>query len=453
MKKIYLFSFFFTYSFISFGFDLKIMSNDMHRYETPGIYNSDLLFQNIGIDNIRYFQLKWSLNNILIGTQNVDIQSTWSSPLQPSDAFSNYFFPLTINQSLPLLTEGEYEFKIWIENVHNIIDENQLNDTIAYRIHVVDYLPEKHVLLETYTHITCGPCYTGDLNLELLLNSNQNLSAVCIHNSFNDPMSFPDGSTLDAYFSSAHPNFVFDRFQFEPFSEYGSMILFDGTSIDLNKRFEMKEGLEVSITEEIYDPISRQLSITLKADFYANYMDSLAWNVWVLEDSIFGYQANAPDPNNYYHNHVARSILGGLWGEALTQPLIDGSTHYKTFIYTLPANFSVNHIHVIGFIQRNDDSKKEIINSTNDLLIKEHYLGALISKIEQPIKLYPNPTNGVIEIKSDFQIKQVFVYDNSGRLLLETTENILNLFFLKNGNYLIKIETESGISIVPLVKT
>jgi hypothetical protein len=450
-KNLLLLLFVMYYSFSSMAYDLKIMATDMHRYEIPGTYNSNLMFQNLGTTNIQYFQLKWSLNNTLIGTESVDILSTWSSTLQPSDAFSSYYFPLTITQSLPLLTEGEYEFKMWIESVHGTMDENQSNDTIAYKIHVVDYLPEKHVLLEEYTHVTCGPCYNGDLDLELLLFSNQNLSAVSIHNSFDDPMSFPDGTSLDTYFSIGHPNFVFDRFQFAPYTEYGSMIWSGGTSPDLSKRFNMKEGLQVTISEQTYNPVNRLLSVTLKADFYANYEDSLAWNLWVVEDSIFGYQASAPDPNNYYHNHVARAILGGLWGMNMTDPTTDGSTTYKTFTYTLPQNFDENQIRVIGFIQRNNGLNKEVVNSTDDLVIQEHYVG-VTSLSEKQINLFPNPAHGIVEIDSELPIQQINVFDNTGKQLLETQENKVDLTNFKNGTYLFKILTDSGFMFIRVMK-
>lgn len=438
-------------STVYFAYDLKIMATDFHSYELPGTYNSNLIFQNLGTTNIQYFQIKWSLNNNIIGTQNVNILSTWSSTLQPSDAFSSYYFPLTINQSLPLLNEGEYEFKMWIENVHGAIDEDQSNDTVAYRIHVVDYLPEKHVLLEEYTHTSCGPCYNGDIELEQLLTIHPNLSAVSIHNSIDDPMTFPEGTSLDLYFALAHPNFVFDRFLFEPFTDFGSMIWSGGSSPDLTKRFNMKEGLEVTISEQNFDPLSRLLSIHLKADFYANYEDSLAWNLWVIEDSIFGYQASAPNPNNYYHNHVARAILGGLWGENITEPTIDGTSTFKTFNYILPADFDATNIRVIGFIQRKNGLNKEIVNSTDDLRIQEHYV-ELASLGNNEIRVFPNPIQDFVEIHSELRVQRIIVFDNTGQQLLETSDNKVDLSKYNIGVYFVKIQTESGISMVRIVK-
>gem|GEM_PF-5257689 len=450
-NKLTLLILFFHLAYQSAAYDLKIMALDRHEYEVPGTYNSALLFQNLGTNNIQYFELKWSLNGTVIGTENVNILSSWASPLLPSDAFTSYYFPYTIQQSLALLSAGEYDFKLWINTVHGAVDDDQTNDTIAYRIHVVDYLPEKHVLLEEYTHTYCGPCYNGDLDLEELLAAHSQLSAVSIHNDVADPMSFSDGTALDTYFSTAHPNFVFDRYLFNPNTEYSSMIWSGGNSPDLTKRFNMKEGLEVSISEQNYDPASRLLTVTLRANFYANYEDALAWNVWVLEDSIFGYQASAPNPNNYYHNHVARSILGGIWGESMSTSTLDGTTAYHTFSYTLPSNFDENQIRVIGFVQRKDGERLELVNTSDDLKIQEHYVGLTAKSIQQ-CKVYPNPTAGMLEIETNAPIQRIIVVDLMGTKVMETSDKMIDLSPLTAGTYVFTILTESGVMREQVVK-
>lgn len=58
--------------------------------------------------------------------------------------------------------------------------------------------------------------------------------------------------------------------------------------------------------------------------------------------------------------------------------------------------------------------------------------------------LYPNPTTNQIEIKTDKKIKEVIVIDNNGRQLIRQQELIINLKYLPNGIYFVKIKTENN---------
>lgn len=426
----------------TFGYDLKIISTDHHHYQTPGTYDSKMSFQNVGTTNIQFFQLKWSLNDVILDSLEIDILDTWNYTLQPSNSVSSSFFPLTIQQSLPLLIEGEYNFKIWINTVHGSQDLDLSNDTIGYMIHVVDYLPIKHVLLEKYSHTYCGPCYDGDLSVIDLLTNYDNLSVVAVHNASNDPFSFPDGTILDNFFADAHPEFVFDRYLYPPNPGFGSMV-WNGNSNDLNKRKNNQEGLEVNIIHQTYDYVTRDLTVTLEADFYANYYDTIAFNLYVLEDSLIGYQAGAPDPNNYYHMHVARSILGGPFGTTITAPTLDGNTLEYTFNYNLPSNFNENNIHVLGFIQRKNGAVIDVVNSTDEIKIQEEY-SYLDELTKVTLNVYPNPFENELNIESDFPIFGVYLYNMTGNVIMEGTTNKIDISNLSNGIFQLKVITSQG---------
>lgn len=75
-----------------------------------------------------------------------------------------------------------------------------------------------------------------------------------------------------------------------------------------------------------------------------------------------------------------------------------------------------------------------------------------ISKTQ--INIFPNPTSDFINIKSDETIKSVKLYNASGSLV--KTKNIefsrINISNLPKGNYLISIETDSGIETKKIIK-
>ncbi len=61
------------------------------------------------------------------------------------------------------------------------------------------------------------------------------------------------------------------------------------------------------------------------------------------------------------------------------------------------------------------------------------------------ILVSPNPTNGIINVKTQEQIEKITILNITGKIILETTNTEINLSKQKTGTYFIKIETENGI--------
>lgn len=70
-----------------------------------------------------------------------------------------------------------------------------------------------------------------------------------------------------------------------------------------------------------------------------------------------------------------------------------------------------------------------------------------------PVTLYPNPTNGLVQIEIPNQtIESIVVYNLQGLLLQKTTESKINLSNYSNGMYLIKAKTEKGFYDYKIIK-
>ncbi len=61
------------------------------------------------------------------------------------------------------------------------------------------------------------------------------------------------------------------------------------------------------------------------------------------------------------------------------------------------------------------------------------------------ISIFPNPTNGIINVETQEQIEKITVLDITGKLILETTNTEIDLSKQKTGTYFLKIETGNGI--------
>jgi hypothetical protein len=60
------------------------------------------------------------------------------------------------------------------------------------------------------------------------------------------------------------------------------------------------------------------------------------------------------------------------------------------------------------------------------------------------VSIYPNPTTGIVNLKSDFPIERIKIYDNQGRIILESKETILNISSFNHGSYTISTISKSG---------
>ncbi len=58
--------------------------------------------------------------------------------------------------------------------------------------------------------------------------------------------------------------------------------------------------------------------------------------------------------------------------------------------------------------------------------------------------IYPNPTKGEINIKTDKKIKSSTVYDLSGKVLLQNNSEKINISSFAKGTYLLKVEFADG---------
>lgn len=97
-----------------------------------------------------------------------------------------------------------------------------------------------------------------------------------------------------------------------------------------------------------------------------------------------------------------------------------------------------------------EDSTFSLYNtSTSDC---EHLLSINSNYQNSSILIYPNPTNGIIEVNGS-NIKSIEVYNSLGNKIIENKINkIIDLSFKTDGIYLIRVFTDSGIINKTIIK-
>jgi Secretion system C-terminal sorting domain len=96
--------------------------------------------------------------------------------------------------------------------------------------------------------------------------------------------------------------------------------------------------------------------------------------------------------------------------------------------------------------ENNGDYDYWILKLTNEAMSKNQF------ELTQN-QLYPNPFNDFLNIKSDQPINTVTIYNLTGNIVLSSTSNALLTNTLSTGTYIVKIETNQGITYHKIIKT
>ncbi|MEI6880029.1 MAG: T9SS type A sorting domain-containing protein, partial [Bacteroidota bacterium] len=393
----------------------------------------------------------------------------------PANGGGSAILTHTTSLSVSAADLGKYKaIKAWLTEI-NTTDGN--SDTVSFQVFVNKGIAAtKRVFLEEGSGAWCGFCPDGHLRMRDILEANLNVSGtynkvvgVVHHNSdgmvnaqstsFNTVFSVDAGKTTGSY-----PYGVIDRFAFADKPTAAFVDRFSWSN-KITERMTSISPVNVTITDKSYDPTTRKISFTVKADFvdYAKPGD-IRITAMVSEDNVRGPQL-VQTPNvsttwtqhsyyaegaggaggsshelfaepeylyGYKHNHVVKTILPSVWGTTGTIPNspIEGSSYTQTFTFTLPATVKVteadyvgntgiytkfqntfpgdannkpNDINLVGLVSyyNADASKREVLNVNETPLL---YGTGIKEEVKSNYisKVFPNPTSGLTQI--DFKL-------------------------------------------------
>jgi hypothetical protein len=93
---------------------------------------------------------------------------------------------------------------------------------------------------------------------------------------------------------------------------------------------------------------------------------------------------------------------------------------------------------------------------TNEAITSFEVLGVQDFETDQSVKIYPNPTNGIVNITADSNLMSLQLYDLQGRLLQTVLPNnasaVLNMTSRTSGVYLLKVTSQKGIKVEKFIK-
>ena len=273
-----------------------------------------------------------------------------------------------------------HNVRVWAENINvSHADQRTCNDALTASVLAAnDTWGFKRVMLEVFTGAWCGWCPDGAVvRDQILADYGPRVMAVDIHDT--DGMEFAEGIRSE-FGVSSYPNGMVDR------------TVFDGEADEPHSRGEWPTNVETQLSAytplnvgvtSSYNSNTRQVQVTLEAEFtdYAN--GDLRFVCMVIEDTVVG-SGSGYDQTNYFdttpghpyegagdpivgfnHRYVLRDISSALGNPSvISTPVEPGETATESFSFTLPAGVDENDVSVVGFVARYGVSvgEKAILN-------------------------------------------------------------------------------------------
>ncbi|MBU2061976.1 MAG: T9SS type A sorting domain-containing protein, partial [Bacteroidetes bacterium] len=141
-------------------------------------------------------------------------------------------------------------------------------------------------------------------------------------------------------------------------------------------------------------------------------------------------------------NGVKKFNFPGIW---LPDSTTNEPASHGLFIYSVKENVGngkgtrIENTAYIYF-----DNNPAIITNTT---VNENNILGLNEKVLEDVRIFPNPTNGRIEVRTNADVEQIHLVDITGKLLkIQNGENkILDLQPYENGSYILRVISKNGV--------
>jgi hypothetical protein len=233
---------------------------------------------------------------------------------------------------------------------------------------------KKMVLVELETGDQCVNCPQGIAVVDQLADTTypQQVAIIELHDGFlSNPYSFSPQNLQSSAAASvdnilgpaeAKPAASVDRF-FK--GQYGYFdISSDDWGGDVQSRLLDTLKVNIFISTPAFNPLTRQLSVSILVKYIDNVTTSNNLNVAITESGITDPQSNLTVIDTYYvHNNVLRALMTPVTGDPISGTLNAGYEVTKTYTYTLPALWNAANCNIVAFVTNSTESDIEVLQT------------------------------------------------------------------------------------------
>lgn len=432
------------------------LTNYAGTYALNSTVNFTGVVKNVGSNNITSMKIEWSVNGGVANSQ------TFSGLNIAPNATYNF----THSTSWTTSPAGSAEIEFDITEVNGTDDPNENNNSYDVDALVVNEIFAKKVIYEEGTGTWCQFCPRGLVGLKDMGHLYpETFIGIAVHNA--DPMVNAAYDTGLGNFIGGYPSGLLNRntTEVDPgLTELQPAFLTEVDKIPSSK-------IEVSF--QSWNQATRQVTFVATSTFALNIADA-DYNVAavIVENGVTGTTSGYNQINAYaggalgplvdyeginwsalpnpipaatmVYDHVGRELLGGWEGISGVIPtnVTYGTQYSTTFTHTLPASQDENEIELVVMIIDNESG--QIVNANKVdmsliLLSNENFAS-------QNVKVYPNPTTGLVNINIQEEASLQLV-DMTGKVVLSRNltqgENPIQIDSLSKGVYFAQIKGEN----------
>lgn len=420
----------------------------------------------------------YAINNGTPVHQQVTVDHNHASNAINALGLSSYRVAFTTPVSFS--SPGTYTLKVWIDSIDGFTDANHSNDTLVRNYKVLNNVPPRMGLTEYGMHVSCGPCgESGTPYFEYILKDLSPYTVSVKLHSYNGTgawaaLNCPEAIEIDDSIGSiAHPDFTFNRWALGPY--FNPNYYVDNFSPDLQFRptdsaffirdidFFNKVPVAFAINNTSINTSNNLFSFQLNATFPAalTFSKETRISCMLVEDSIWGYQYDngLPAVDSAFHRYMLRKVYGGSWGKVGSVPTSVSANQTLTFSFsdTLKPEFKKSQLYLIPMIQNFSGSAndREVLN-VRQFRVQQlsQPNGLLEDNIDNLLRLYPNPSNGMSYVESEigneissysiFSIEGRSCYSSNANDQITTTKMQVNTSSLSTGVYFVKVNRLKG---------
>ncbi len=447
----------------SYAFDIPgtLTGTGYVHFLGTGAYGNNIFIDEVSIETIQANDAEMSAVNVdaIINAGNVDIagvlKNSGSTPITSIDVNWQVDGGMVHTQSLSGLnitggttynfthaeqwtaTPGLFSLNTWVSNINGgSIDSDATNDAIVKSIAVASGSTARLPLYEKFSSSTCPPCATFNTTyFSPFYNTgtnNQNFALINYQVNWpgaGDPYyTLETGTRVQYYGVSGAPTLYVD-------SKEGTNFNTAALQTDLNNAIVAPAYFAIDATKTLD---ATQMTVDVNITPYLTG----AYKVYAAVVEKVTTQNGAP--------------LGGTNGETsfknvMMKMMPDAQGTVVNFTHDVPSSLSLSVDLTDTFIEEYEDLEVVVFiqNAASKAIMQSKYASAALAnnQFEEAlkIKLYPNPSNGIVRVASENPVN-VVITDISGKVVYtqnEVTNNTpLNLTSLQKGVYLAKISSE-----------
>lgn len=419
------------------------------------------IFRNLGGNTVTSADINYQINGGTTVTKPV-------TPTNPNLATGGRIEFKSTNAWTPS-ADGEYDVKLWIDNINGQPDQQNDNDTLNYKVQASTVVPERMVVIEEKTGSWCGWCPRGFVGMDYMDSAyHSSVIPIAVHNQ--DPMvdSEYDGN-IGAVAPGGYPGSAVDR-----------VLGPDPNPQDLenayNERIDIIPSATVEFEGVFKDLSTNEVTVDVKSTFVTDLSNiDYRYAAVIIEDSVTGSAGGYAQVNYYsfqsqdlplvgygfdwqaepnplpaskmFYNDVARAIEPGFFGAQGSVPssVKEGDEVTYQFKFNLPSSVQdVTQLEVAVLLL--DNSTNEIINA-NKAKMDASTVGLEEDETLQSMRMYPNPASDYVQFAFNGKTTgELVITDLSGKEVqrLNFSEQkyfSVNTSNLPTGVYMVRISS------------